>query len=94
MIENTDAQASLHPQLVGEAHRQIIAIARDSGAMGWKVNGAGGEGGSVTLLCGPDREARESMLRAIAQSNQQFRNIPLRLSPSGLQVWDVPMNAA
>ncbi len=94
MIENTDAQASLHSQLVGEAHRQIIAIARDSGAMGWKVNGAGGAGGSVTLLCGPDREARESMLRAIAQSNQQFRNIPLRLSPSGLQVWDVPMNAA
>ncbi|MGA2904945.1 MAG: hypothetical protein ABSD98_14000, partial [Candidatus Korobacteraceae bacterium] len=48
MIENTEAQCSLHPALVGTAHQQIIDIARKYGALGWKVNGAGGEGGSVT----------------------------------------------
>jgi D-glycero-alpha-D-manno-heptose-7-phosphate kinase len=88
MIENTEAQADLHPQLAGAAHQQIIGIARECGALGWKVNGAGGEGGSVTLLCGPDRAARESMLRAIESANPKFRVIPIRLSPSGLRVWE------
>ncbi len=88
MIENTDAQANLHPHLVGSAHQQIIDIARECGALGWKVNGAGGEGGSVTLLCGPDRSAQQSMLRSIEATDPKFRSIPIRLSPSGLSVWE------
>jgi D-glycero-alpha-D-manno-heptose-7-phosphate kinase len=52
MIANTEAQADLHPALVSAAARQVIEIARAAGALGWKVNGAGGEGGSVTLLGG------------------------------------------
>lgn len=93
MIENTEVQADLHARLIGEAHREIIGIARDYGAEGWKVNGAGGEGGSLTLLCGSDRYRREAMLETIASSNPKFRNLPVRLSRSGLQVWDVPVNA-
>ena len=54
MIDNTAAQAALHPELVGVHHRAIIEIARAHHAIGWKVNGAGGEGGSITLLSGPD----------------------------------------
>lgn len=51
LTEATEAQAALHPGLVGAAHRQAIAIAEAHGAIGWKVNGAGGDGGSLTVLC-------------------------------------------
>lgn len=91
MVENTEAQRNLHPELVGNGHQQIIDIAREHGALGWKVNGAGGEGGSVTLLGGPDRSARRSMLRAIERTNPNYRDIPVRLNPLGLCVWDSPL---
>lgn len=46
----TRAQEGLHPDLVGPAHRALIARARADGALGWKVNGAGGVGGSLTVV--------------------------------------------
>jgi D-glycero-alpha-D-manno-heptose-7-phosphate kinase len=52
MIENTEAQERLHPDLVSREARQIIEIAKHHKALGWKVNGAGGEGGSLTILTG------------------------------------------
>lgn len=51
MIECSEAQGRLHPALVGPGAQQAIEIARAHGALGWKVNGAGGDGGSLTLLC-------------------------------------------
>ena len=51
MVENTAAQGRLHPDLISQDAQQVIDIAKGYGALGWKVNGAGGEGGSVTLLC-------------------------------------------
>ena len=87
MIENTEAQRNLHSELIGSSHQQIIDIAREHGALGWKVNGAGGEGGSITLLSGPDRAIRRSMLRAIEATNPKYRNIPVRLNHDGLHVW-------
>jgi D-glycero-alpha-D-manno-heptose-7-phosphate kinase len=45
MIENTEAQERLHPDLVSADARRVIEIARAHGALGWKVNGAGGDGG-------------------------------------------------
>jgi D-glycero-alpha-D-manno-heptose-7-phosphate kinase len=91
MIENTEAQRNLHPDLVGTDHQQMIDIAREYGALGWKVNGAGGEGGSITLLGGADRAVRRSMLRTIESTNPNYRNIPIRLNPFGLSVWDSPV---
>ena len=41
MVQNTDAQSSLDPGLVGVDARKVIRIASDHGALGWKVNGAG-----------------------------------------------------
>ena len=90
MIENTEGQRNLHPELVGTSHQQIIDIAREYGALGWKVNGAGGEGGSITLLSGPDRTVQRSMLRTIESTNPKYRNIPIRLNPFGLCAWDSP----
>jgi D-glycero-alpha-D-manno-heptose-7-phosphate kinase len=91
VIENTEAQRNLHPDLVGTDHQQIIDIAGEYGALGWKVNGAGGEGGSITLLSGADRAVRRSMLRTIESTNPNYRNIPIRLNPFGLSVWDSPV---
>jgi D-glycero-alpha-D-manno-heptose-7-phosphate kinase len=91
MIENTDAQAHLHPALVGPNHRKVIAIARRHGAVGWKVNGAGGAGGSVTLLSGPDRATKRAMIRDVEAADPKFRNIPIYLSRFGLRVWDSPL---
>ena len=92
MIENTEAQRSLHSELIGAAHQQIIDIARSYGALGWKVNGAGGEGGSITLLSGSDRASQRSMLQAIECANPSFLNIPIRLSQFGLRVWEPPLD--
>jgi D-glycero-alpha-D-manno-heptose-7-phosphate kinase len=88
MIENTDAQERLHPALISQDAHRVIEIAKEYGAAGWKVNGAGGEGGSVTILCGENSAAKRVMLRAMEQENPLFKNIPLYLSRVGLRVWE------
>ncbi len=87
MRENTEAQRNLHSALISRDAQQIIDIAREHGALGWKVNGAGGEGGSLTLLSGPSMSAKRAMLRAIEETNPLFQNIPIYLSRNGLRVW-------
>lgn len=87
MTENTEAQRRLHPALIGTEASQVIAIAREYGALGWKVNGAGGEGGSITILCDADSQVKRSMIRTIEQENRLFKNIPIYLSRYGLRVW-------
>lgn len=88
MIDNTAAQAELHPALVNTEARELIELAREHDAIGWKVNGAGGDGGSLTLLCGPSASARRSMISTIEQTNPLFQPIPIALSRSGLRVWE------
>ena len=46
----TEAQAALHPALMSDAAGELMDIARSGGAAGWKVNGAGGGGGSISIL--------------------------------------------
>jgi D-glycero-alpha-D-manno-heptose-7-phosphate kinase len=65
----------------------VIEVAREYGAAGWKVNGAGGDGGSVAILTHPDRSRRREMVRAIECANAQYRHIPVLLAPDGLRVW-------
>jgi D-glycero-alpha-D-manno-heptose-7-phosphate kinase len=88
MIENTEAQARLHPDLVSDDARRVIEIAREFGAVGWKVNGAGGEGGSVTLLCPALSYVKRAMLRAIEDESGLYQNIPIYLSRFGLRIWE------
>jgi D-glycero-alpha-D-manno-heptose-7-phosphate kinase len=87
MIDNTEAQQSLHEELIGTEARELIELARMHGALGWKVNGAGGEGGSVTLLCGDSASAKRALLRAIPDINPLFQVIPIALRRRGLRVW-------
>lgn len=88
MIENTEAQERLHPDLVSREARQIIEIARDHNALGWKVNGAGGEGGSLTILTGTLSHVKRAMIREIEAANRLFKNIPVYLSRTGLRIWE------
>ena len=90
MIENTEAQANLHPALVSPQHQAVIDVAKRHGALGWKVNGAGGDGGSVTLLGGPKSAENRQMLRAVTAEVRGTQNIPIYLSLHGLRVWDSP----
>lgn len=90
MRENIRAQEGLHPDLVSSESRDLIALAGERGALGWKVNGAGGEGGSVTILTGPRDEARRALVRAVEEAGHGWEVLPTRLSSSGVRVWDVP----
>lgn len=94
MIENTEAQTRLHPELVNADAARVIEIARAHGALGWKVNGAGGEGGSLTLLCNESSSARRAMITEIEQENRSFQNIPIYLSRYGLRTWEYNLSGS
>ncbi len=61
-----DAIAALHPALVGVDARELVEIARAHGARGWKVNGAGGDGGSIAVLGPSDPDADAALVTALA----------------------------
>jgi D-glycero-alpha-D-manno-heptose-7-phosphate kinase len=79
----TDGQAALHPDLVGDAARDLIDAARSCGAAGWKVNGAGGAGGSLSVLLptAADRERFEDHARQLGHTP-----LALRFAPHGARV--------
>jgi D-glycero-alpha-D-manno-heptose-7-phosphate kinase len=87
MTRNTEAQAELHADLVNPTAHELIALAREHGAIGWKVNGAGGEGGSLTLLCGPSSSAKRSLIASLGDVDPLCQHIPTHLSRTGLRVW-------
>jgi len=88
MVQNTEAQAQLHSELISEDAQRVIAIARAHGAVGWKVNGAGGKGGSLTILCGPTSQAKRRMIKEIEQEHPLYKSIPVYLSRFGLRTWE------
>ncbi len=87
MTENTEAQRRLHPKLISADAQRVIEIAREHGALGWKVNGAGGDGGSVTILMRGFSQAKRAMIREIEQERPLFKHIPIYLSRYGVRVW-------
>ena len=74
--------------MVSRDAQQVMDVAEAFGALGWKVNGAGGEGGSVTILGPALGYMKREMLRAVEAANPLFRHIPIRLSREGLRVWE------
>ena len=85
LIANTEAQKGLHPELVGVDASRAIEVATAQGALGWKVNGAGGEGGSVTILSATP-EAKEAVEHRVASLDPSYRVLPIQISMDGLQV--------
>jgi D-glycero-alpha-D-manno-heptose-7-phosphate kinase len=84
LIANTRAQTALHPALVNPVAREVIRVAAAHGAVGWKVNGAGGEGGTVTIL-GPDPP--DELATAIS-SIAGVTLLPLRPAREGVRIVD------
>jgi D-glycero-alpha-D-manno-heptose-7-phosphate kinase len=87
MIANTEAQGCLHEAIISLDAQRVIEIADQYGALGWKLNGAGGEGGSLTLLCGGRSDIKREMVKAIEEENRSYKQIPIYLSRFGLRVW-------
>lgn len=81
----TEAQARLHPALVSDEARAVARIGAANGTEGWKVNGAGGAGGTVTLLGPDDLEAAARLRRALAEADPRWRVLDLTPAP-GLRV--------
>ena len=82
---NTEQQRLLHPALVGEKAEEVFTVAGDFGVLGVKVNGAGGDGGSLTLLCDGD-SAKQRQLVAVLEA-RGYQSLPILLSRRGLRVW-------
>jgi D-glycero-alpha-D-manno-heptose-7-phosphate kinase len=85
MNENTDVQRRLHPELVCAKFEEIISVANDFGALGCKVNGAGGDGGSLTILTDGDMSKKRRLVTALREKS--FPSLPIYLSRQGLRVW-------
>ncbi len=88
MRASTEAQRSLHPTLVSDHAQEIIDAAAHAGASGWKVNGAGGDGGSVTLLAGGGAADTTRLLEAINALAGPHQVLPIRLADRGVVVAD------
>lgn len=88
LLRTVEAQRGLHADLIGQGAQQLIDLARDMGGAA-KVNGAGGHGGSVTLLAPPDPAAAASFdkkLAAVIALLPGARLLDLHLQGSGVRV--------
>jgi D-glycero-alpha-D-manno-heptose-7-phosphate kinase len=83
---NTQIQRDLHRDLVCDAFEGIISLADEHGALGCKVNGAGGDGGSVAILTNGDMRKKRELEKALLR--QGFQVLPIYLSRRGLRVWE------
>ncbi|MBA3281929.1 MAG: GHMP kinase [Acidimicrobiia bacterium] len=80
----SDAQRALYPDLVGPAHCAAIEVARAHGATGWKVNGAGGRGGSLSMVAA-DRDSAGRLGAALGLVDRSWHVVDLTPAP-GLDV--------
>jgi D-glycero-alpha-D-manno-heptose-7-phosphate kinase len=85
MDENTDVQRRLHRGLVCPRFEKAIEVAKQFGATGCKVNGAGGDRGSLTILGDGDASRKRRMMDAIEA--EELHPIPIYLSRYGVRVW-------
>ncbi len=86
MSANTEAQRRLHRHLVSPLADRVIAAAMGLGALGYKVNGAGGDGGTITVLTSGDPVAIAQTVDAISSIGERCRVLPFRLAADGLRV--------
>lgn len=84
MVQNNECQRSLHSGLISEEADSVITIAKKYHSAGWKVNGAGGKGGSVTILGNPAEDLRRGMLEEINSLGKGIRTIPVSLARFGV----------
>ena len=76
LTRNTDVQAQLHPSLVSDEARAVVAALPVADLLGWKVNGAGGPGGSLTILAADD-DARARIVDRLADRDVRVPDVQL-----------------
>ena len=92
LTANHDAIRTMHPALVGSDARELVDLAVQFGARGWKVNGAGGEGGSMVVL-GPLNEVDDASLCAAIATRNGWRIIDAAIGADGVTVDRLPARA-
>ncbi len=80
LTRNTEVQAALQPAIVSAEARAVMAVARETGALGWKVNGAGGPGGSLAVLTSD----REAFLHRLATGCPEASVLDVQLAAGGV----------
>jgi len=84
MDENNGLQKELHPGITTPRIERIEETARERGAIGAMINGAGG-GGSITLLCRPGTRT----VVAYALRKQGFTILPCTIALDPAMAWAV-----
>jgi len=82
MNKNWEAQKQLHHLMVNPIIKKAEQIATNNGAIGFKVNGAGG-GGSTSIIAGI---GKEYVLKQKLIEND-FQILPVKLDFMGVQTW-------
>jgi D-glycero-alpha-D-manno-heptose-7-phosphate kinase len=75
----------LHPEVVGVDATKVIECAGRQGALGWKVNGAGGDGGSVTVL-NATVEAKDALEHRVTLLDRRYRILHCKITSVGLEI--------
>ena len=83
--QNTQVQREMHPALVCDQFENINEICNDFNVLGCKVNGAGGDGGTMTVLT--DGDMNKKRILASKLNEMGFKVIPVYLDNQGLRVW-------
>ncbi len=84
MNKNWEAQKKLHPLMLNPVIEKAEAIAKQSNAIGFKINGAGG-GGSATILAGVGSEYK--LKKKLIESG--FTLLPCKLNFTGVETWEI-----
>jgi D-glycero-alpha-D-manno-heptose-7-phosphate kinase len=84
MNENWNAQKNLHHLMTNPIINKAEKIARENGAIGFKLNGAGG-GGSATILT--DFGYEYTIKRKLIENG--FQILPFKLNFNGVETWEV-----
>ncbi len=79
MIDNNECQRALADGIIPPEADAVIRLARKHGASGWKVNGAGGPGGSLTLLAGADDSDAHALEVEIEALGRGISLVPISL---------------
>jgi D-glycero-alpha-D-manno-heptose-7-phosphate kinase len=85
MVACHEGQRRLHPELISDLADHVVSSVALVGAAGWKVNGAGGTGGSLTVLCGDDPNQRDALMQVI-NAIDGAEVLDLRIDHVGVQV--------
>ncbi|GAB4330152.1 MAG: GHMP kinase [Promethearchaeota archaeon] len=80
---NWAAQKRLHPDITNDSIVDLEELARECGASGFKVNGAGG-GGSAVVMAGAGREYE--LKKRLQEAS--YLVFPCLVNDHGLQVWE------